>query len=61
MAKRLPEGYDLMFLVYFKDGDTIKFGTQTITASQEMTFNEENLKTLSNINELVEEIEKIVD
>ena len=61
VAKRLPEGYDLMFLVYFKDGDTIKFGTQTITASQEMTFNEENLKTLSNINELVEEIEKIVD
>ena len=61
VAKRLPEGYDLMFLVYFKDGDAIKFGTQTITASQEMTFNEENLKTLSNINELVEEIEKIVD
>jgi hypothetical protein len=61
VAKRLPEGYELMFLVYFKDGDSIKFGTQTITASEEMTFNEENLKTLTDMDALVEEIEKIVD
>ena len=61
VAKRLPEGYDLMFLVYFKDGDSIKFGTQTITAAEEMTFNEENLKTLTDMDALVEEIEKIVD
>ena len=50
-----------MFLVYYKDGDSIKFGTQTITAAEEMTFNEENIKTLSNIDALVEEIEKLVD
>jgi len=61
VAKRLPEGYDLMFLVYYKDGDAIKFGTQTITAAEEMTFNDENLKTLSDMDALVEEIEKIVD
>ena len=61
VAKRLPEGYDLMFLVYFKDGDSIKFGTQTITAAEEMTFNDENLKTLTDMDALVEEIEKIVD
>tara|TARA_B100000674_G_scaffold15293_1_gene11083 strand:- start:19 stop:171 length:153 start_codon:yes stop_codon:yes gene_type:complete len=50
-----------MFLIYFKDGDSIKFGTQTITAAEEMTFNEENLKTLTDMDALVEEIEKIVD
>lgn len=61
VAKRLPEGYDLMFLVYFKDGDSIKFGTQTITAAEEMTFNDENLKTLTDMDALVKEIEKIVD
>ena len=61
VVKRLPEGYDLIFLVYFKDGDSIKFGTQTITAAEEMTFNEENLKTLTDMDALVEEIEKIVD
>jgi hypothetical protein len=61
VAKRLPEGYDLMFLVYYKDGDAIKFGTQTITAAEEMTFNDENLKTLTDMDALVEEIEKIVD
>ena len=61
VAKRLPEGYDLMFLVYYKDGDAIKFGTQKITAAEEMTFNDENLKTLSDMDALVEEIEKIVD
>jgi len=60
VASRLPEGYDLVFLVYYKDGDSIKFGTQTITAAEEMTFNEENIKTLSNIDALVEEIEKLV-
>ena len=61
VASRLPEGYDLMFLVYYKDGESIKFGTQTITAAEEMTFNEENIKTLSDIDALVEEIEKLVD
>jgi hypothetical protein len=61
VAKRLPEGYDLMFLVYYKDGDAIKFGTQTITAAEEMIFNEENLKTLTDMDALVEEIEKLVD
>ena len=61
VAKRLPEGYDLMFLVYYEDGGAIKFGTQTITAAEEMTFNEENLKTLTDMDALVEEIEKLVD
>ena len=61
VAKRLPEGYDLMFLVYFKDGDAIKFGTQTITAAEEMTFKAENLKTLTDMDALVGEIEKLVD
>ena len=61
VAKRLPEGYDLTFLVYYKDGDAIKFGTQTITAAEEMTFNDANLKTLTDMDALVEEIEKIVN
>ena len=61
VAKRLPEGYDLTFLVYYKDGDAIKFGTQTITAEEEMTFNDANLKTLTDMDALVEEIEKIVN
>ena len=61
VANRLPEGYNLTFLVYYKDGDTIKYGTQTITAAEEMTFNEENLKTLTDMDTLVEEIEKLVD
>lgn len=50
-----------MFLVYFKDGDAIKFGTQTITAAEEMTFKAENLKTLTDMDALVGEIEKLVD
>ena len=61
VTSSLPEGYDLMFLVYYKDGESIKFGTQTITAAEEMTFNEENIKTLTDIDALVEEIEKLVD
>ncbi len=61
VASRLPESYDLMFLVYYKDGESIKFGTQTITAAEEMTFDDENIKTLNNIDALVDEIEKLVD
>lgn len=59
IADRLPDGMDVKFLVYFQDGDKIKFGNQTITAAKEMVFNESHLKRLDDIDALVEEIEKL--
>ena len=37
-VKNLPDGYETTFLVYFKEGDKIKFGTQKITIAEEMEF-----------------------
>ncbi len=60
-AKRLPNGYETTFLVYFKEGDKIKFGTQKITIAEEMEFDTSNLITLNNVDELAEEIKKLVE
>ncbi len=60
-ADRLPDGMEILFLVYFRDGDKIKCGTQTITATAEMEFDETNLKTLNDLDELVEEINKLTE
>ena len=48
-------------MIYFKDGDKYKCGTQTITAANEMVFDESNLKTVDDIDALVEEIKKIIE
>lgn len=61
VADRLPDGLDVLFMIYFKDGDKYKCGTQTITAANEMVFDESNLKTVDDIDALVEEIKKIIE
>lgn len=60
-VKNLPDGYETTFLVYFKDGDKIKFGTQKITIAEEMEFDTSNLITLNNVDELADEIKKLVE
>ncbi len=61
IANKLPNGMDINFLVYFKDGDSFKCGIQTITAASNMTFDKANLKTLNSLDELVEEIKKLTE
>lgn len=55
---RLPTGMPIQVIVYYKDGDKIKFGTETIIASENMVFDTSKLMTLSGIDDLVKEIEK---
>lgn len=55
---RLPSGMPIQVVVYYKDGDNIKFGTETITASENMVFDTSKIITLNGIDELVKEIEK---
>lgn len=61
VANRLPDGIDVMFLIYYKDGDKIKCGTQMITPAAEMEFDPSNLKTLNNVDELVEFVDGILE
>lgn len=61
IADRLPSGMEIDFLIYFKDGDKIKYGVQTIKAAQEMEFDISNLQALENIDELAEEIKKLTE
>jgi len=61
VASQLPDGLDIQFVVYFKDGDEIKYGTQVLSADNEMQFDESNLKTLSDVDALVEEINKLTE
>lgn len=58
-ADRLPSGMDVKFLVYYRDGEVFKCGSQTITASADMEFNMSNMKNFNSIDELVDEIKKI--
>lgn len=55
---RLPKGMPIQVVVYYKDGDKIKFGTETIIASEKMVFDTSKIITLNGINDLVSEIEK---
>lgn len=55
----LPNGIPIQVLVYYKDGDKIQFGIETISASQNMVFDSSKLKTLNTVADLASEIEKI--
>ncbi len=55
---QLPKGMPIQVVVYYKDGDKIKFGTETITASENMVFDTSKIITLNGIDDLVSEIEK---
>lgn len=56
--ERLPEGMPIQVVVYYKDGDKIKFGTETIIASKKMVFDTSKIITLNGIDELMSEIAK---
>lgn len=56
---RLPTGMDIQVLVYYKEGGKIKFGVQTVKASQNMVFDTSNLIELADIDALEIEIKKM--
>lgn len=55
---RLPTGMSIQVIVYYMKEKKLYFGTQLITADEDMTFDEVNIKELPSLTELVKKIKE---